>query len=133
MALAPIFVTTTNYRKKSRPNKKQQRAQAEHEAWLKKQGLHSSQLSAKKKFKETRDVYQPIQKASDQIPGPGFQKSVFLSEWKRDLEDDEMAEREKQALEQARQKARQVAPAFSKGGYQYITPGSDLTELGKKK
>lgn len=133
MALAPIFVTTTNYRRKTKPNKKQKQAQEEHAAWLKKQGLHSSQLSAKKKFKENREVYQPSQQASDQIPGPGFQKSVFLSEWKRDIEDDEMQAREKAALEQARQKAKQVAPAFSKGGYQYITPGSDLTELGKKK
>jgi len=133
MALAPIFVTTTKYNRKSKPTKKQQAAQAEHDAWLKKQGLHSSQLAVKKKFKENREIYQPSQKASDQIPGSGFQKSVFLSEWKRDIEDDEMQAREKAALDQARQKAKQVAPAFSKGSYQYITPGSDLTELGKKK
>ena len=133
MALAPIYFSTTKYNRKSKPTKKQLAAQAEHDAWLKKQGLHSSQLATKSKVKETREAYQTSQKASDQIPGNGFQKSVFLSEWRKDLLDDEMQAREQTALEQARQKAKQVAPAYSKGGYQYITPGSDITELGKKK
>jgi hypothetical protein len=30
-------------------------------------------------------------------------------------------------------KAKRIAPAYSKGAYQYITPKSDLTDIGKKK
>ena len=30
-------------------------------------------------------------------------------------------------------KSKRIAPAFSKGAYQYITPGTDLSDIGKKK
>jgi hypothetical protein len=30
-------------------------------------------------------------------------------------------------------KAARTAPAYSKGAYQYITPGADLSDVGKKK
>jgi hypothetical protein len=30
-------------------------------------------------------------------------------------------------------KANRTAPAYSKGAYQYITPGADLSDGGKKK
>jgi hypothetical protein len=30
-------------------------------------------------------------------------------------------------------KSKRLAPAYSKGAYQYITPGSDIADLGKKR
>jgi hypothetical protein len=30
-------------------------------------------------------------------------------------------------------KASRIAPAYSKGAYQYITPDTDLSDIGKKK
>ena len=30
-------------------------------------------------------------------------------------------------------KAKRLAPAYSKGAYQYITPGSDVVDLGKRR
>jgi hypothetical protein len=135
MHLAPIHVTTTRYGRKTKLNAKQQRAKDAHDAWLQKQGLHPKQLADKKvqQKREQREAYKPSVTASNQIPGLMPSKSIFHSEWKRDLEDDDMIAREAAAIEQARIKAKSVAPAFSKGAYQFITPKSDVTELGKKK
>lgn len=36
------------------------------------------------------------------------------------------------AVMEARRKATRVAPAYNKGGYQYISDETDLTTLGKK-
>ena len=50
MHLVGPYMTTTQYsRKKKKPNAKQARANAEHEKWLRKQGVHPEQLEAKKK------------------------------------------------------------------------------------
>ena len=50
MHLVGPYMTTTQYsRKKKKPNAKQARAQAEHDKWLRKQGIHPEQLEAKKK------------------------------------------------------------------------------------
>jgi len=47
MHLEGPWVTTTRYNKKSKSSVRQQRANQEHEAWLRKQGLHRDQLKAK--------------------------------------------------------------------------------------
>ena len=50
MHLVGPYMTTTQYsRKKKKPNAKQARANAEHEKWLRKKGVHPEQLEAKKK------------------------------------------------------------------------------------
>ena len=50
MHLVGPYMTTTQYsRKKKKPNAKQARANAEHEKWLRKRGVHPEQLEAKKK------------------------------------------------------------------------------------
>ena len=50
MHLVGPYMTTTQYnRKKKKPNAKQARANAEHEKWLRKMGVHPEQLEAKKK------------------------------------------------------------------------------------
>jgi len=45
----------------------------------------------------------------------------------------EMLEREKKAQEEIEKKKMRIAPAYSKGAYQYITDDTDLTDLGRKK
>lgn len=37
-----------------------------------------------------------------------------------------------QATKEIKRKSKQVAPHYSKGAYQYITPGMDLSNLGRK-
>ena len=49
MHLVGPYMTTTKYnRKKRKPNAKQQQAQAEHDKWLTKMGVHPDQLAEKK-------------------------------------------------------------------------------------
>lgn len=57
MHLAPIYVSTVNNGKiKKKLTAPQKRAVSEHEAWLRKRGLHPDQLAAKKvKKRETQD------------------------------------------------------------------------------
>jgi len=47
-------------------------------------------------------------------------------------EDPELIERERKAQEEIAYKKTCVAPAYNKGGYQYITEGTDLKTLGRK-
>ena len=49
MHLVGPYMTTTKYnRKQKKPNAKVAKAQAEHEKWLRKQGVHPEQLEEKK-------------------------------------------------------------------------------------
>ena len=49
MQMVGPYLTTTRYsNKKKKPNAKQLKAQAEHDKWLRKNGVHSDQLAAKK-------------------------------------------------------------------------------------
>lgn len=45
----------------------------------------------------------------------------------------EMAERERLAQEELYRKKSRVAPAYSKGAYQYISDETDISDLGRKK
>lgn len=38
----------------------------------------------------------------------------------------------KEAIQEARRKAKRVAPLFNKGGYMYLSDDTDLTTVGKK-
>lgn len=44
----------------------------------------------------------------------------------------DLAQREKEAQKEIAVKKTRVAPLFNKGGYQYITDGTDLKEIGRK-
>lgn len=45
----------------------------------------------------------------------------------------EMLERELAAQEEIERKKKRIAPAYNKGAYQYITDGTDPSDLGRKK
>lgn len=80
MHLAPIYVSTVNHGKiKKKLNKPQQKAQAEHEAWLRKRGLHPDQLAAKKVKAKVKQESQYIYDSRRTVPtsdkvGNGFKK-----------------------------------------------------------
>lgn len=44
----------------------------------------------------------------------------------------ELAKREEEARKEVEAKKKRVAPLFNKGGYQYITDGTDLKDIGRK-
>ena len=80
MSLLPIFVTTTRLtqKNKKKKNPKLARAQAEHEAWLAKQGLAPDQLKARKenaKPKTSAQWYVPTKSAADAIPSNPMPKT----------------------------------------------------------
>ena len=47
-------------------------------------------------------------------------------------EDPELIQREQEALKEIERKKKRTAPAYSKGGYMYITDGTDPRDIGKK-
>ena len=135
-------LTTLNTgRNKKKSGVKQNRAAAEHDKWLRKQGLHPEQIAQRQKNKPKTMSADTSTSSTKKISslGNGFapivaKRSVFDSAWRKDYEDDPlMAEREAMALQEAEEKKKRIAPAYSKGAYQYITPGSDLKDIGKKK
>lgn len=128
MHLVGPYLTTTRYNSKKKLNAKELRAKAEHDAWLKKQGLHPDQLSTRKALKGTKiSKEMPNYKVSENAPlsnsiGNGFRKGVMENLHK------EKPEVQKEIL----YKASRCMPLFNKGGIQYATPGEDMTQVGTK-
>jgi hypothetical protein len=142
MHLTHAGLTTLNTgRNKKKPSVRQNRAAAEHDKWLRSQGLHPEQIAQRQKNKTKKATVDASTSSMEKISslGNGFapivaKRSVFDSVWRRDYEDDPlMAEREAIALQQAEEKKKRIAPAYSKGAYQYISEGTDLKDIGRKK
>ena len=130
MHLVGPYLTTTRYNSKSKLNAKQQKAQAEHEAWLRKQGLHPDQLATRKAFKGTNKPQKnmPDYKVENTIP---LSNTIVDGGRARGI----MANlhKEKPEVQQAiLDKASRVMPLFNKGGLQYATPETDMTTVGSK-
>jgi hypothetical protein len=130
------FTTTNTQLRKTKKTPAQVKAQQEHEAWLRKQGVHTDQLAQKptKKSGSFRDTVKPVQPGVDCSNGfapGGAKKSVFDSEWQRLYEDDpDMAERERMALVRAEQKKSRVMSLYNKGGFQVASENEDMTKVG---
>lgn len=86
----------------------------------------------KEKYSKQLKVYQePLKLKIDNIH-PCFLKSIDDSKWKRKELSSLMKERESQAQIEIDRKRTQIAPAYSKGAYQYITNQSDVKSIHKK-
>ena len=70
--------------------------------------------------------------SAESIGGLAPQRSVMDSQWKRPLDDPEMARREAEAQKLIAERNKRVAPAFSKGAYQLITDVNDFRTAGRK-
>lgn len=137
MHMVHAGLTTLNTgRNKKKSSVKQNRAAAEHEKWLRSQGIHPEQIAQRQKNtpkKTTVDSSISLTKKISSL-GNGFapivaKRSVFDSAWRKDYEDDPlMAEREALALQQAEEKKKRILPLYNKGPLQYATPGTDLKE-----
>lgn len=130
MHLVGPYMTTTKHNSKGKkiPNSERERkAKAEHEEWLRKRGLHPDQKSNRKKEEINRipDYKAGIRSTAplSNAIGNGFKTGVMENLHK------ESPQVQKAILD----KAKRTAPAYSKGAYQYITPGVDLSDIGKKK
>jgi len=67
MHLVGPYMTTTNYkkRKQKRLNKKDQEAQRHHDKWLRKMGVHPSQLAEKKQDERNRNIRNTLYNVPD--------------------------------------------------------------------
>jgi hypothetical protein len=131
MHLEKAFLTTTRYSSKKKKSNSKRLAEAtdKHNAWLAQQGLTPNQIQLKKAFvgnvrsniEPNTTTCNPYQLSNS--VGNGFKKGIMenLHKEKPEVQKEIMA------------KAARTAPAYSKGAYQYITPGADLSDVGKKK
>ena len=131
MHLEKAFLTTTRYSSKKKKSNSKRLAEAtdKHNAWLAQQGLTPNQIQLKKAFVgNVRNNIEPNTTTCNPYQlsnsvGNGFKKGIMenLHKEKPEVQKEIMA------------KAARTAPAYSKGAYQYITPGADLSDVGKKK
>lgn len=122
MALMPAYFTTTKTSSKGKKNVNSYRNDPEYQKFLKKMGV--------KGFDGKRTTEIPSYKVdnsvplSNSIPGGSFGKKDLYSMTKNES---------KEVADEIRRKATRVAPAYNKGATQYITPGTDPSDLGRKK
>lgn len=131
MHLVGPYLTTTKYgsKKKKSNSKRVAAATDKHNAWLEKQGLTPNQVKLKKEFvgnvrintRPDLTTSNPYQLSNS--VGNGYKKGIMINLHK------ESPEVQKEIIA----KANRTAPAYSKGAYQYITPGADLSDVGRKK
>ena len=123
MHMVHAGLTTLNTgRNKKKPGVKQNRAAAEHDKWLRKQGLHPEQIAQRQKNKPKTMSADTSTSSTKKISslGNGFapivaKRSVFDSAWRKDYEDDPlMAEREAMALQEAEEKKKYIRPRRSR-------------------
>lgn len=127
MHLVGPYLTTSRYNGKTKLNAKQKRALEEHEEWMRKKGI-GTKTKTEKRSANPNSIpdYREGSRASVPLSnklGNGYQTGVMVNLHK------ESPETQKEILA----KAKRLAPAYSKGAYQYITPGSDVVDLGKKR
>lgn len=123
---------------KKKPNAAQLRAKAEHEAWLRKNGVHPDQLSARPKKTAKLQLNLAVDRTGPQVSNgfanAGMKRSIWDSQWQRTYEDDPlMAEREALALQQADALKADLVPLYNKGPIQLKPRGLGMTELGKRR
>lgn len=131
----PGLSTINTGKIKKKLNAKQKKAAADHEAWLKKQGVHPDQLASRNsgtrpaKMTKLFDTKVEGPQCSNGFAPGGAKKSVFDSQWKRTYENDpHMAGREQAALRQAGALKSRLMPLYNKGPVQLSTNSHNLKD-----
>ena len=108
---------------KSKPSAKQLQVKAEHEAWLKRNGVHPEQLKHKPKAKTTLPSYKTEKvQLSNTIVDGGRDRSIMSNLYK------ESVAVQRKILE----KAKRTEIAYNKGGLVYVTDGMDIKTMGSR-
>ena len=129
MHLLPAYFNTNGNSKRKRKKKD---TLTDHDKWLLKQGLHLSQIKKKKtvdlswKKKYTTDMM--VERSTKHYDDKKF---VAGSTAKTDIMTN-LHKEPKHVQDAVFEKASRVAPLYNKGGYQLITPDTNLREIGKK-
>jgi len=130
MHLLPAYYTTNSSKKRKR-SKQNEKAVAEHNAWLRKMGV-SPNKSAKKSVDKN---WQTEYTASIKVERGDYVSSGLNIDQQSLAKRDIMSrlDREPEHVRQAiLDKASRVMPLFNKGGLQYATPETDMTSVGSK-
>lgn len=92
MHLVGPYMTTTKYNRKQKTtkNKRQLAAEAEHDKWLRKQGVHPEQLAAKKKRQDLNSIpdykaNKPDVELSNVVAGHGVHREANTYSGERQL------------------------------------------------
>ena len=108
---------------KSKPSAKQLQAKAEHEAWLRRNGVHMDQLKGKPKVRSSIPSYKtPEVQLSNTIVDGGRDKSIMSNLYK------ESVAVQRKILE----KAKRTEIAYNKGGLVYVTDEMDIKTMGSR-
>jgi hypothetical protein len=122
MQLMKPYFTTTKTGRSTKPSAKQQQAKAEHEAWLRKNGVHPEQLTKAKLHKNALPTYKTEKtQLSNTIVDGGRASGIMANLYK------EPEHVRKQILA----KVASVTPLYNKGGYA-VAVKSDGNCLGSR-
>ena len=122
MQLLKPYFTTTRTGSKSKPSAKQLQAKAEHEAWLRKNGVHPDQLKPASRGKLKTNYVPDVHKTSDRIVDGGRVTGIMNGL------DKEPAHVRRAILD----KAKRVEIAYNKGGLVYVTDAMDIKTMGSR-
>lgn len=125
MHLVGPYLTTTRYNSKKKKSAKQLKADAEHEAWLRKRGLDRASVKTaveKAKPRVELPTYEYSKVEYSNSVGSGTKTGIMANLHK------EPAHVQKAILD----KASRVMPLYNKGGLQYCTPETDIKTVGTK-
>lgn len=135
MHLEKPFLTTTRYGSKGQKvanTAAKRKAESDHDAWLRKQGVHPDQLCQRKSNGKALVTSIPDYGVARKDRAQLSNNLAVSGGYRRTIMDN--LHKESPAVQQAiLEKASRLAPAYSKGAYQYISPGTDLSDVGKKK
>lgn len=122
MQLMKPYFTTTKTGRSTKPSAKQQQAKAEHEAWLKRNGVHPEQLTKAKLHKNALPSYKTDKtQLSNTIVDGGRASGIMANLYK------EPEHVQKQIVA----KIASVTPLYNKGGYA-VAVKSDGNCLGSR-
>jgi hypothetical protein len=129
MHLLPAFFNSNGNSKRKRKSKTEL---SDHDKWLIKQGLHLSQIKKKKTVDLSwKKRYNDDMMVDRSTKSYDEKKFVAGSTAKNDIMSN-LHKEPKHVQDAVLEKASRVAPLYSKGGYQLITPQTNLKEIGKK-
>jgi len=126
--LGPWFTTTkTNTKSKSKPQQL-----TKHDVWLLKKGVHPEQIKIKKgvDLNWKKEYTKNMKVDQSDYVSAGMSGSASSCA-KRDIMSNLHKEPE-HVRREILEKASRVMPLFNKGGLQYATPETDLTQVGSK-
>lgn len=127
MHLEKPYLTTTRYNRKTKQTAAQRAAKGNHDAWLRKMGVHPEQLKLANSVKNTIPNYRVNNNVplSNEIAGTAPKRDI----WEKIRTGNESEE----TVAAIKDKATRCLPAYNKGGIQYLgTDKETLKHAGKK-